>query len=563
MDVLLVAYVERVHWFHFLLHEPTLWTKANRVLSLEHWIVQDRPDVLLTLMTAIMGLQSALPDNQWTGHERFRSYSIEGSKLLQSLVEEVRFHLLDLLDDCQVETVQVTLLMGYYYMYTGSPNLAWSMIGMSSRTAYALGLNERPPSDRDPIASEVQRRCWRELRFTDTFSSMIYGRPCSLDASPDPTPSFDMDDVVISHLSDISNSVGVTSADPVSMLSFHLLKYDIYSITAKAISHFNSFHAHQSAPTADLQALIQVVGDIESEVESWRRRIPSVLRYDMINGCSAITAVFDKNNGNITAMMQSARPLVLQSVMLQVFYDSTLMFLRRPLLESRISALQAPHNYDAGWYNVVCSSLYVARDAALRLSRIPFNWLCNHSSASFCMIQMFTAGVMLSIQPTSKPFTDVAQKSKLGMLQIIQASRLSKSHSRIAKLTEELLLELLEVTMKREAENALQSDLQSLPFYGTAGDDSERSSDCPPQHAVEDPYSQPGQSRLHRPGMSSRMSSSTYQVSTGTTVPARTEAVSHGLDSVGVQDEEQLRWAFDTFGQGEVLRSVFGVGKHY
>jgi hypothetical protein len=372
-----------------------------------------------------------------------------------------------------------------------------------------------------------------------------------------------MDDINISHLSEILNSAGDPSADQISMLSFHLLKYDIYNIMAKAIRHFESFNAHQSAPTADIQALIQVVGDIEREVESWRRRIPSVLRYDLIVGCSDLTTIFDKSSGNITAMMQSARPLVLQSVMLQVFYDSTLMFLRRPLLESRISALQAPQNYDASWYNLVCSSLYVARDAALRLSRIPFNWLCNHSSASFCMIHMFTAGVILSIQPTSKPFTDVAQRSKLGILQIIQASRLAKSHSRISKLTEELLLELLEVTMKREAENALQSHIPSLPSYAVTHDESETSSDRSSQHLVQNLHFQPEQSQPHRLGESDPTSSCGYQLPAGATVPVAMDVGRHELHSVGVQDEEQLRWAFDTFGQGKVFSFDLVVSKHY
>lgn len=149
VEALVEVYFHRMHWFIFIFHQPSFLERAHRVLSTPTWKRQDLGDVYVTLMVAALGLRCAAQDITWLGNELLAKSSLDPQLIVEELISEIRMQLLELLDDCCIETVQTCSLLGTFYIYYGSPSLAWSMIGLSVRTAYALALHCDGPLEGD------------------------------------------------------------------------------------------------------------------------------------------------------------------------------------------------------------------------------------------------------------------------------------------------------------------------------------------------------------------------------------------------------------------------------
>lgn len=152
-------------------------------------------------------------------------------------------------------------------------------------------------------------------------------------------------------------------------------------------------------------------------------------------------------------LQESGNMIILQAASLQIVYDSALILVHQPLLESSMNA--------AAWSDStaisVQRSLRVAVEAASRISRFPVHIFQKHYSISFVTFHLFTAGVILSLVPPAQPFGSSAQEAKAGVLRIIQTCRSMRDKDRAAKHTEEILVELLKVTTTRETNIALRS----------------------------------------------------------------------------------------------------------
>lgn len=117
--------------------------------------------------------------------------------------------------------------------------------------------------------------------------------------------------------------------------------------------------------------------------------------------------------------------------------------------------LQSPQPYGIRNVESINRSLAATKNAALNLSRVPIDWLRQEASTPFIITHLITAAVILSIEPTSNPFTDSAHECKKGILRMIQASKTYKPSYSAAELAYGLLTDLLKVTLRREMENAL------------------------------------------------------------------------------------------------------------
>ena len=74
MEALLGVYFDKMHWFIWILHEPTFMVQAQEVLSTTTWRRQDMRKVLVTLTVAALGLKCATQNT-----------SPEGRRLLESV----------------------------------------------------------------------------------------------------------------------------------------------------------------------------------------------------------------------------------------------------------------------------------------------------------------------------------------------------------------------------------------------------------------------------------------------------------------------------------------------
>ena len=467
MEGLIDVFFDRMHWFILIFHEPSFRRSAQRVCLSDTWDRSELGPVLATLMVSAIGLQSVVHDASWHGHELLAESSLEAGSLRDALIREVRFHLLDLLDDCCIETMQVCSLLGTYCIFHASPTLAWNILGLSVRTAYALALHcDDDEQDYDPVIAQVRRRNWNHITVADTFAAMIYGRPACLDAAfSHLQPLYDLDDSTLGP--GLSANPLLAGASPdgrgaVTKLTFHVLKFRLYEITRQALNRFRVLRLQNPISAEDLASLVKAVQYFRTLLEAWRADLPPAFNFETGSRDDPLDGLAD--NVTLSPEEQRARQqLSLQILTLCVTYDSAIIFIHRPLLEYRVPAAsqQQQQHHQQGSPNqadVARESLELSVSAALRISRLPVARLETQFVISFILMNFFTAGVILCIPPTIWPFSTLAHEAKAGTLRIIRASRGLRTVSQIARHTEQLLTGLLKLSLQQEVDNGLQQD---------------------------------------------------------------------------------------------------------
>ncbi|RAK95442.1 Zn(II)2Cys6 transcription factor [Aspergillus ibericus CBS 121593] len=458
---LIDTYFYRMQWFILVLHEPSFRETAQRIISQQQWRRRDLGAVMTVLAVATISLQAVLPDQEWPGHSLLCAHSIDAKELLKKLIAEIRSRLLDLLEDCRIEGVQVCLLLSCYYMFHSSPNLAWTMFGMAARAGYALNLQSKSPSLHPSIADETRSRCWNHIIVSDTFCSIIYGRPASLESTI-VRPLQLVDDLTIDpwllNQFPVHDGSGLTSR-----AAFHVLKAEIYAVAGDILQRFRRLNLPSEAKEQGLEAIVQTTQESDALLNNWRARIPRLYDFEYWN----LDGRWDRMHEQLQTLPLSTKEQVetvyLQAVTLQLTYDGMVIQAHRPLLEQKMNRLTPRTVIDA-----VHRSLSLATAAALRVSRIPIHIFRNHFAVAFASMQQFTAGVILCIPPTVQPLTATAHEAKDGVVRIIRASRSLVCYDRIARQTEQLLTELLKVTIQRELTHALAENPETNPDAATS-----------------------------------------------------------------------------------------------
>ncbi|PWY88091.1 hypothetical protein BO94DRAFT_535097 [Aspergillus sclerotioniger CBS 115572] len=455
MLALIDAYFYRMQWFILVLHEPSLRETAQRVISQPQWRRRDLGAVMTVLAVATISLQAVLPDHDWPGHHLMRAHSIDAQGLLKKLVAEIRSHLLDLLEDCRIEGVQVCLLLSCYYMFHSSPNLAWTTFGMAARAGYALNIQSKSPSLQTSVADEIRSRCWNHIIVSDTFCSIIYGRPASLDSTTvrqlEVVDDLTIDPWLLNQFS--------TGDSPLlsSRAVFHVKKAEIYALAGQILHRFRRLNLTSGTKEQDLEAIVQTTNESDTLLNDWRARVPKLYDLEYWN----LDGRWDRIENQLPTLPPSTKEQVetiyLQAAILQMTYDGMVIQAHRPLLEQKINRFTSSRIV----IDAVHRSLSLATAAALRVSRIPIHIFRNHFAVAFASMQQFTAGVILCIPPTVQPLTTAAHEAKDGVVRIIRASRSLNWHDRIARQTEQLLTELLKVTIQRELTHALADNAET------------------------------------------------------------------------------------------------------
>ncbi|KGO71737.1 Transcription factor, fungi [Penicillium italicum] len=456
MLALIDVYFDRMQWFILLFHEPSFRQTARRIISQTSWRRQDLSPTMAVLAVAMIGLQSVLSDQRWPGHGLLREHSVDGEKLMHGLINEIRRNLLDISIDCRIEAVQVCLLVSCYYVYHSSPSIAWTVSGMAVRSAYALHLYTKSAQREFPIVDEIRSRCWNQAIVSDTFTSIIYGRPSSIDTGLIALhPLRDIDDLVIDPLL-LEHEWISGDGMPATTAGFFAKKYEIYNIIRHILSRFRRLQVRKETIEEDLLNIAEAAQDSAEQLISWRKSVPRLFDFEFWSCDGRLEQFQQQIEGLPQRTKHQAETIILQAATLQLTYEGALMQVCRPLLEQKITSSCSRSVVDA-----IHESLRVATAAALRISRIPVLRFKHHFAESFASLQQFTAGVILCILPTSQPFTAAAHEAKAGIMRIIHASIAFGPHNRIAKQTAQLLTELLKVTIEREMSGALRAGLET------------------------------------------------------------------------------------------------------
>ncbi|XRM48245.1 hypothetical protein ABZX51_011177 [Aspergillus tubingensis] len=455
MLALINAYFDRMQWFILVLHEPSFREMAQPIISQNQWQRRDLGAVMTVLAVAVISLQSVLPDADWPGHILLSRHSIDAQDLLNKFLTEIRSRVLDILEDRRMEGVQVCLLLCCYYMFHSSPNMAWTTCGMAFRAAYALNLQETSTSSQPSVANETRSRCWNQIIVSDTFCSILYGRPASLPSASVRHLQL-VDDLVFDHslLSNLSvdNSDGISSRAP-----FHVLKTDVYAIAREILIRFRRLDLTSGIEEQNLEAIIRITEESNALLTDWWKAVPKIFDFDYWKADGRWETVEGQLQTLPPQARQQVETIYLQAAVLQLTYDGMVIQANRPLLERRINRLTSSRAI----MDAMHRALDRATAAALRISRVPVHTLKNHFAIAVVSMTKFTAGVILCIPPTVKPLTATAHEAKDGVVRIIRASRSLKSHDRIARQTEQLLTELLKVTTQREITHALADNIET------------------------------------------------------------------------------------------------------
>ncbi|GLA87548.1 hypothetical protein AtubIFM56815_001974 [Aspergillus tubingensis] len=455
MLALINAYFDRMQWFILVLHEPSFREMAQPIISQNQWQRRDLGAVMTVLAVAVISLQSVLPDADWPGHILLSRHSIDAQDLLNKFLTEIRSRVLDILEDRRMEGVQVCLLLCCYYMFHSSPNMAWTTCGMAFRAAYALNLQETSTSSQPSVANETRSRCWNQIIVSDTFCSILYGRPASLPSASVRHLQL-VDDLVFDHslLSNLSvdNSDGISSRAP-----FHVLKTDVYAIAREILIRFRRLDLTSGKEEQNLEAIIRITEESNALLTDWWKAVPKIFDFDYWKADGRWETVEGQLQTLPPQARQQVETIYLQAAVLQLTYDGMVIQANRPLLERRINRLTSSRAI----MDAMHRALDRATAAALRISRVPVHTLKNHFAIAVVSMTKFTAGVILCIPPTVKPLTATAHEAKDGVVRIIRASRSLKSHDRIARQTEQLLTELLKVTTQREITHALADNIET------------------------------------------------------------------------------------------------------
>ncbi|RVX67669.1 hypothetical protein B0A52_07792 [Exophiala mesophila] len=457
MQILIDKYFDGYHWYISLFHEQQFRQLADRILATSIWSRKDMSNVNVVLAVALLGLQVGLEDDSWSDLGRLNSLSVDGKILLHDLSTEIRLHLIDVLDDCALEAVQICLLFATFHVYHDSPSLAWSLTGMAVSVSYALGLQSSRSTTSDFILRQIQHRCWNHAMVADNFGSMIYGRPGSID------PTFSN----VHELLDLDQRITDPSilTHPVYGLqnvpntaSFPNLKCKLYRIIRHALDRVRVRKQNNDLCGNEVEASIKGTRHVQELLTQIRASFPPLFEWD--NWVHADPWKYAEDPVSGLPMRNQWRQLLLQAFMIQILYNAAVILTHRPLLEHKISSLgeSKPSKYVLESIRI---SLNTAVQAALCISRIALQRIHSQFCVSFAFMHLFTAGVVLCMVPASQPLSDLSHQAKAGVVRIIRMSQDLRSKNRVARHTEKLLSELLKITLQREIDNALKA--QSMP----------------------------------------------------------------------------------------------------
>jgi hypothetical protein len=388
-------------------------------------------------------------------------YSIDTLALVQTLVRQVRVHLFDCVERCQVEAVQICVLLGTYYLYHGNPSLSWSVLGVAVKVAYALRMHREVEWQGDFALLQARKRAWGHTFIADTFAAAIYGRPATVDRSfcdvsyPDECDDTEIPLPLRAYLRSLNDGRDL------SKLSYHRHKYGLYEIKAQIINEIYTLRARG----AGIPGLVRIVQIFDNKLKAWKANLPLFFgECSWTSGDGDPGDVFLQLNARLSEIdaseteKQITKHLVMQKTALQLLYDYILILLHRPLLEYRMSSHRQKLSPLSNTADPFPQSFETCINAALRISFTPADRFEYNCPMALVIMHMLTAGVILCIPATMDPFSALAHTAKGAVVRMIKMFRRLSSHAPVVAQSCTILEELVKVVLKRELDLVLQPD---------------------------------------------------------------------------------------------------------
>jgi hypothetical protein len=462
LDALLDTYLRAVHWFMLLFHEQSFRRRYEGLMA--HGI-QSRADSrfsLFLLTIWILGCQYTSEED--AGHLGFDIVTFQKAAL-----RHLEANLMFLFEDSALESVQVCVLLGSFYLYTGRPNLGFVVLGSGIRCAFALGLHrEISWPSLLPEPREERRRVWWALFIFDRFASIVYGHPCGIrEGDFEVSEPSDLDDTCSKGLASSTPRPPEGGNEAVTTFTYVTCKIELYRLSSPIMTELytkKSSHHHAS----------RIIHDIDKCLTQWHTRLPKELQLDIA-----------QTQREQPPLRPQQKTLALQALALQIAYDNILILLHRPLLHKTkpaegLDQFRTPSPLPFAGQEVPTSTvpsacwtmLHSANDISTQRcleSALRSASLCDlkrylavasntHASAYFG-INLFTAGMILSTVALSRPLSLVAQQAKKAIRKILITSNAFKDDTPIARQTHRILGELVKLILEKEL--AVLTDVNS------------------------------------------------------------------------------------------------------
>jgi hypothetical protein len=152
MEVLMEEYFTSVHWFSLVIYEPKFRAQLNSVAD---GFADPSQKSFLFLLSIVLAMAT------WYRSHRLSQESQEDWLFWKStLLRNIESHMIDLMDQTSLAAVQTCILAGSYYVYHGRPNLSFALLGVTLRTAQAIGLHRDPQRGSFEDREERKRTWW-------------------------------------------------------------------------------------------------------------------------------------------------------------------------------------------------------------------------------------------------------------------------------------------------------------------------------------------------------------------------------------------------------------------
>ncbi|PYH89643.1 hypothetical protein BO71DRAFT_104064 [Aspergillus ellipticus CBS 707.79] len=491
--LLVDTYFDRVHWFMLIFHQEdfrqkwqTLYDRPLDELS------ETCPDIAM-ISTFLLVITISL---QYAGNYRqqlLKAQNMDASLFKEKIFTTIRSRLLDIVSIGSIEAVQTCVLLGTYYVYNGSPNLAWPVCGCGLRIAQALSLH-RKFSTVEPVSAQVRKlietrkRCWWAIYEIETFCSISYGYPhgvvdtdCNLELLDPSGPS--LGESAASHNEEHQRPAS-------SLLSY---KHLMSKLSVFLKDTLNDLYGIGSCQTGgrqgqtlsfNLRELLRKIPLLDKRLQEWKAELPDSLRLDQSNTTTYLSAEDMDRNIGASGPVFDRHIYQLQALALALAYENARILVHRPLLTYRTKFRADPGTGDLAdaLRNATRLSLKACQDAAMNTANVGelpiFNLAAETYAAAFISIHTFTAGVLLCVLMSLEPLKPESHQFKIGLRRLLnmQAYLKSKSQSPLSAQGLEILQQLTQLVMEKELKEILgpgnESSLQPVRTNHDEYDDS-------------------------------------------------------------------------------------------
>ncbi|KAL2837563.1 hypothetical protein BJY01DRAFT_42004 [Aspergillus pseudoustus] len=355
-------------------------------------------------------------------------------QLSENLLIHVEQRFLTIIDSPNLETVQICVLLGSFYLFNGRPTTGLVILAGGFKIAQVIGLNhESKWRGLCDVLRETRRRSWWALGVADKhvswlsvrsitanqsgtcrYAAVAFGRPCTVD-------DLDCD---VGPVSDIKIE-GQTTTRQGHLLEYHRWKFKLYRIMGPFLSR--RLQNNQ----------LETLNVIHTQLDSWKSELPDKLRLE----------TYKDDNSNESRILQ------MQALALQLTYDNLQIILHR---SAAFGDNERVFKSNEGATSDGSFSQQQLLESALRTSqlyrRARLVQECRRTHAVMHIgICLFTSGVVLCMIALARPLSTASQRAKEGVMHILrlQEDNISSQHL-LSVQSIQILRNLVTVVMRSE-----------------------------------------------------------------------------------------------------------------